>query len=154
MTNSHTVDVQIRNRFFKNPWTRIKGGLNTDKYAKLLAAIMSDVSQISALTQGAIILESLNLEQNRRANSHYWISIRDQAKRLFETFNSRWSQNCPCKHLHRANLRLEMRTEYGIENGVVFRFLFSFEPRTAVAAPLPWDWRDIEIEPFQIPNNL
>lgn len=154
MTNSHTVDEKLRSKFFKNPWMRIKGGLDTNKYAKLLAEIKSDVNQIAALTKGAIILEPLRLERTRRANSDYWISVRDQARRLFESFSSRWCHTCPCQHLHRANLRLDMRTGYETEGGVMFGFLFSFEPRTTVAVPPPWDWLDVEIELLQIPNAL
>lgn len=152
MTDSHTVDVKLRSKFFKNPWTRIKGGLDNNKYAKLLAEIKSDVNQIAVMTKGAITLEPLRLERTSRANSDYWVSVRNQAVRLFETFSSRWCDTCPCQHLHRANLRLDIRKEYEIEDGVVFGFLFSFEARKTVAAPLPWDWRDVEIEVLQIPN--
>lgn len=154
MTNSHTVDVKLRSKFFKNPWLRIKGGLDTNKYAKLLAEIKDDVNQIAVLTRGAIILEPLRFERTSRANSDYWTSVRDQAVRLFESFSSRWCHTCPCQHPHRANLRLDMRTEYETEDNVVFGFLFSFEARTTVAAPVPWDWRDVEVQVLQVPNAL
>lgn len=96
---------------------RIKGGLDTNKYAKLLAEIKGDVNQIAVLTKGAIILEPLRLERTSRANSDCWVIVRDQAVRLFESFSSRWCHTCPCQHLHRAKLRLNIRTEYEIEDG-------------------------------------
>lgn len=141
------MDEKLRVKFFKNPWTRIKGGFEAEKYAKLLAEITSDIDRIATLTKGAIALDLPRLEQKRLANAtHYWINIRNHARRLFETFNSQWSCTCSCNHPHRVSLRLDMREDCNIETR--FGFKLSFDLDTAEASALPWYWRDVEIEPL------
>lgn len=146
-----TVDASRRVEFFKNVLTRVKGGFQSKKYAKLLDDIVGDINQIATLTKGAIALEPLRLEQRRRSNSAHWIRIRDHARRLFETFHSHWSCNCSCQHPHRASLRLDMRKE--LDKETRFGFKLSFDLNSAETASLPWYWRDVEIEPLSTPGS-
>lgn len=149
----NTVDVKLRHKFFNSPWKRIKGGFESAKYDKLLDDIKSDISQIATLTTGAIALKPLRLERKRRANTtHYWIGIRDHARRLFETFDSHWScNNCSCQHPHRASLRLDMRKDGNMITRFGFKLSFDLDP--AGTAALPWYWRDVEIEPLSTPGS-
>ncbi|KAH0543123.1 hypothetical protein FGG08_002549 [Glutinoglossum americanum] len=154
ITKDGTVDVAARDRFFGKPLTRIKGGFDSNRYANLLAEIVGDINQVAALTKGAIALEPLRLERKRRINAAYWVSIRDHARRLFETLSSRWSCACSCKNPHRAHLRLDVRNGGETrDRSIRFGFLFSFDINASTAASLPWDWRDVEIEPLQTPNT-
>ncbi|MCJ1264990.1 hypothetical protein MMC22_004865 [Lobaria immixta] len=146
-----TVDASRRVEFFKNFLTRVKGGFQSEKYAKLLADIVGDINQIATLTKGAIALEPLRLEQRRRSNSAHWIRIRDHARRLFETFHSHWSCTCSCQHPHRASLRLDMRKD--LDKETRFGFKLSFDLGSAETASLPWYWRDVEIEPLSTPGS-
>lgn len=147
-----TVDVDRRVKFFKDSWTRVKGGFESEKYAKLQNEIVGDINQIAALTKGAIALEPLRLEQKRRTNSTHWIRIRDHARRLFETFNSHWCCTCSCQYPHRASLRLDMRKD--LDNETRFRFKLSFDLDPAETVSLPWYWRDVEIKPFSTPGSV
>ncbi|KAF8249178.1 hypothetical protein K440DRAFT_622544 [Wilcoxina mikolae CBS 423.85] len=142
-----TVDEKIRNKFFNSFWTRISGGFNSDKYAKLLDEILGDIDQINKLTEGAIQNESLRREIKRQANDTYWISLRDHAKRLYQSLSSRWPYTCPCKHPHRASLRLDVRNIS--ETDILFGFVFSFDENPTAGTPLPWNWRNVEIKPLQ-----
>ncbi|KAF8535325.1 hypothetical protein BDD12DRAFT_938382, partial [Trichophaea hybrida] len=148
------VDFKGRDDFFKNPWRRISGGFSSDKYSTLLTKILLDIEQIATLTKGAIELEPLHLERKHRANANHWIRIQDHARRLFEILSSRWSCTYPCQHPHRANLRLDVRNGCEIDNSSIrFSFVFTFDVNTTVATPLPWNWRDIKIEPLQTPKK-
>ncbi|KAF8531431.1 hypothetical protein BDD12DRAFT_800092 [Trichophaea hybrida] len=84
-----TINEKIRNKFFNSFWTRISGGFNSDKYAKLLDQILRDIDQINKLTEGAIQNESLRREKKRQANDTYWISLQDHAKRLYQSLTTR-----------------------------------------------------------------
>ncbi|MCJ1467892.1 hypothetical protein MMC07_006517 [Pseudocyphellaria aurata] len=155
-----TVDIKQRAKFFKNPWTCIKGGFESQKYFTLWREIDADIKNIAILTDGAIKLEPIRLERKRRADTtHSWIRIRDHARRLFQTFNSHWSCSCSCQYPHRASLRLDMRKNWEMaQTGPRFVFNLSFdsdtpETVTAAAAAMPWYWRDIEIEPFSVSSN-
>lgn len=146
------MDFKLRDRFFKNPWTRVKGGFESEKYAKLLAEIISDINQLAFLTKGAIALEPLRLERKRRAkSSHYWIDIRDHARRLFDNFNSHWSRTCSCQYSHCASLRLDLRKDWNLKP--CFGFKLSFDLGAAGTVALPWYWRDVEIEPLSAPAS-
>ncbi|KAL9101607.1 MAG: hypothetical protein Q9163_003146 [Psora crenata] len=138
---SHTP----REKFFKNWWIRMKGGLNLSKFAELLQAIDNDVTKIRQLTAGGLELEPLRLERLNQRHSTYWKNIRDQAQRLFESLNSRF-HTCSCHHPHKATLRLDARRSDSGEEAVRFAFLLTFEKSECCTGELPWDWRDIEIE--------
>lgn len=157
-----SVDIKLRAKFFKNRWTCIKGGFESKKYAILLNEIDADIRKIALLTEGVIRLEPIRLEKKRRAErTHSWIGIRNHARRLFETFHSRWSCSCSCscQYPHRASLRLDMRKDSELAQiGPRFIFNLSFdsdaaETVTAAAAALPWHRQDVEIKPFSISSN-
>ncbi|KAF2464631.1 uncharacterized protein BDR25DRAFT_307145 [Lindgomyces ingoldianus] len=144
-----STDEKARKKFFKNSWTRIRGGFDSDKYATLLQDIDRDIDKISKLTSGAAQLEPLRAEKKNKIQSTYWLNIRDQAQRLFESLSSRFCP-CSCKQPHKANLRLDVRRNHNTENEAVrFAFLFTFEKSGCVPKALPWDWRDVEIEASQ-----
>lgn len=139
----------MRDKFFKNPLNRIKGGFNSEKYKTLLSSLSDDISLIATLTSGAIALEPLRLERKRKANVEYWIQFRQHAERLYEAFNSRWSSQCACQCPHQANLRLEIRKGHEFDHSPTFKFLFSFD-QSISGQSLPWDWRAVEIEPWNV----
>ena len=117
----------------------------------LLQDIDSDIDKISKLTAGAVQLEPLRVEKNR-LQSTYWKNIRDQAQRLFGSLSSQFYP-CSCHHPHKANLRLDIRKGYDVEEDTVrFAFLFTFEKSSCGPKAFPWDWRDIEIETSQCTN--
>lgn len=143
------VDVKRRTEFFKNPWTRVKGGFKSEKYAKLLEDIADNIDRIDTLTKGATALEPLRIERKRRINT---IGIRNHARRLFETFNSQWSCTCSCQYPHRVSLRLDIRKDWNMKTR--FGFKLSFDLDGAETAALPWYGRDIEIEPLSILSSM
>ena len=141
----------MRKKFFRNTWTRIKGGFDSDKYATLLEEIDRDIYKISKLTPSAIKLEPIHTGKKNRLNSTYWRNTRDQAQRLFESLSSRFCP-CSCQRPHQANLRLDVRKDYDAGGDTVrFAFLFTFQKDACMPTPLPWDWRDVEIETLQTP---
>jgi hypothetical protein len=149
------MDTKIRDKFASKTWRRIKISFDADRYAELMRAIDSDITKISTLTKGNIALEPLRLERKRRANATYWLTIRDHARRLFEILSSRWSRTCMCQHSHKANLRLDIRKICDPEqSNARFSFLFTFDEQIPnTMGKLPWNWRNVEIEPVQIPNS-
>ncbi|KAF1985809.1 hypothetical protein K402DRAFT_454804 [Aulographum hederae CBS 113979] len=140
-----TIDENARKKFFKNVWTRINGGFNSNKYAELLQAIDNDIAKISQLTARGLELEPLRVERLNQIRSMYWKNIRDQAQRLFESLNSRFD-TCSCHNPHKATLRLDARKNDSGETAIRFAFLLTFEKSEGCTGELPWNWRDIEIE--------
>jgi len=145
VSQTGTIDEKARKKFFGNIWTRINGGFNSNKFAKLLQAIDNDIAKISKLTAGGLELEPLRLERLNQKHSTHWKNIRDQAQRLFENLNSRLHA-CSCCHPHKATLRLDARNSDSDEKVVRFAFLLTFEKSECCTRKPPWDWRDIEIE--------
>lgn len=143
----------MRKKFFKSTWTRIRGGFDSDKYATLLRDIDRDIDKLSKLSAGAIQLEPLRAEKRNRLQSIYWQTIRDQAQRLFESLSSRFTP-CACNHPHKANLRLDVRKgNAGTDDATRFAFLLTFEEALCGTNPLPWNWRDIEIESSHLTSS-
>jgi hypothetical protein len=134
----------MRDRFFKNPLSRIKGGFKSEKYKELLMSLDEDINRIVLLTSGAIALEPIRLEKKRKSNAAYWTQFRLSAERLYEALHSRWPSTCACQSTHRANLRLELRRDFEPEHSSAFKILFSFETNVTVPT-LPWSWRAAEI---------
>lgn len=127
----------------------MKGGFDTDKYAALLQEIDRDIDKISKLTSGFLQLEPLQAKKRNGLQSVYWKNIREQAQRLFNSLSSRLSP-CECSHPHQANLRLDVRDIIDRDDDDDtnrFAFLLTFEALSCGPNfPLPWNWRDIEIE--------
>jgi hypothetical protein len=147
-----TLDEKARKKFFKNPWTRIKGGFDSNKYATLLEQIDRDIDKTSKLASSAIRLELIHSEKKNRLHSTYWRDIRDQAQRVFKSLSSRFCP-CSCQRPHQANLRLDVRKDRDVEEDAVrFAFLFTFQKEACTPISLPWDWRNVEIETLQTPN--
>jgi hypothetical protein len=139
------VDLQGRDRFFKNPFNRIKGGFNSEKYQKLLSSLDDDINRIVALTSGAIALEPLRLDRKRKASAAYWTQFHQHAERLYEALNSRWGASCSCQCPHEANLRLELRRETEPEHSPTFKLLFFIEKNPTTNSS--WYWRAAEVRP-------
>lgn len=147
-----SIETSLRQRFFHKPWRHIKIGFDTNKFASLLVEIEHDINQIDMLTRGSIALEPQRLERKRQDNAMYWLEIRNHARRLYESINLRWL--CACQHPHRANLRLDLRRRCEVDEASVrFGILFSFDVDGAGTMSLPWNWRDVEIEPFKAPSQ-
>ena len=97
-------------------------------------------------------MEPLRINRNRKLRSSLLKNVRDNAQSLFDILHLRWSCPCPCQLPHRANLQLSMRQDdevnepYDEDTPTRFALLFSFEKSSRVSKPLPWYWRDIEVE--------
>lgn len=146
-----TIDERSRERFFKNPWRRIKGGFDSGKYATILEGIDRDIDRITKLTPSAIDLEPIHPRKRKRANSTYWRNIRDQAQGLFESLSSQFCP-CPCQYSHQANLRLDVRRDNNAEKTLRLAFVFTFRTDACTPASPPWNWRALEIETLRPPN--
>jgi hypothetical protein len=134
-------------------WTRIKGGFGSSECEKLLEKIDQDIFKISQLISSSMKLEPIRAEKKKRLNSNSWKHIRDQALRVFKSLNAQFS-GCSCQLPHQANLRLDVRKEHITEGDAVrFAFLFTFQKDACGQGPLPWDWRDIEIETLESPST-
>jgi hypothetical protein len=151
ITPTGNIDISARNKFFNDPWVRIKGGFKSKHYKQLLDSIEEDISRISSLTSGAIALEPLRVERKRKANAEYWSQFRQHARRLYDAFSSRWPSQCACQCTHQANLRLDIQKERDIDSFPTFKFIFTFEP-PAPGHTIPWTSRAIEIEAIDIAN--
>ena len=98
-------------------------------------------------------LQPLRAEKKNRLRSTYWKNIRDQAQRMFENLSFRFHP-CSCDYPHKANLRLDVRKIYDVEEDTIrFAFLFTFEKSSCGPKDFPWEWRDIEIETSQCSNT-
>lgn len=148
------IDEEERAKFFKSKWIRIKGGIDSDGCTKLVDHILRDIDLISTMVKDAAELEGPRKKRKEQIDSSYWITVRDHAKRVFKSFESRWSQPCLCQSSHRANLQLDVRKgdEEFMSQNVRFRFVFSFDKCPTGSAVAPWEWRDVEIEPQSDPT--
>ncbi|KAB2107584.1 hypothetical protein AG0111_0g3844 [Alternaria gaisen] len=148
-TATGCVDETARNKFFNDPWIRIKGGFKSKHYKELLSSIEEDISRISNLTAGAIALEPLRLQRKRKANTDYLLKFRQQAEKLYDAFNTRWPARCACQCTHRANLRLDIQTDQEAEKPSTFKLVFAFSsPSPGHTAP--WKSLPVEIEAVDI----
>jgi hypothetical protein len=142
MGESGEVNEKTRRKFFSR-LNKVKGGFNLSKCEQLLRDIDRDIGKIERLTKGATRLEPLKKQKDQhRFQPLYWQNIRDQAQRLFESLSSRFFP-CSCNHMHQVNLRLDFQRESRLEETTRFALLLTFERSPK---PLPWDWKDVEIE--------
>ena len=130
-------------------WKSVKLGFDRKKIDKLLDQIEKDISNIADLTQNNVQLEPLRREMQRKSNTVYWQRIRNHARRLYEAISSRWL--CDCEHEHEARLKLQVRNFCDSKDISQLRFslLFSFDGVAVSTASHPWDWRGVDIEPFE-----
>ncbi|KAF2739422.1 hypothetical protein EJ04DRAFT_310925 [Polyplosphaeria fusca] len=144
------IDNAERSKFFKSKWIRIKGGIDSQGCTKLVDLIMRDIELISTMVKDAAELEAPRKRRQEQQNVSYWITIRDHARRIHNTFAACWSQPCRCQHSHRANLRLDVRKPEPDDSPTRVRFMFSlcFDQMTGSPATVPWDWRHVEIESY------
>ncbi|KAI4956191.1 hypothetical protein J4E91_000402 [Alternaria rosae] len=139
------IDTAARDRFFNDPWIRIRGGLKTKHHEQLLSSIEEDISRISSLTAGAIALEPLRLQRRRKANTDYLLKFRQQAEKLYDAFDTRWSARCTCQSTHQANLRLDIQRDDELGNPSNFKLVFTFgTPHAGHATPSKWIPVEIE----------
>jgi hypothetical protein len=123
----------------------MKGGFKSKHYKELLSSIEEDISRISNLTAGAITLEPLRLQRRRKANTEYLIKFRQQAEKLYDAFNTRWSSTCRCQFTHQANLRLDIQRDYEADKPSTFKLVLTFSsPNPGHIAP--WKSLPVEIE--------
>jgi len=143
------IDTPARSKFFNDPWIRIKGGLRTKHYKQLLSSIEEDIGRISSLTAGAIALEPLRLQRRRKANTEYLLKFRQQAEKLYEAFNTRWSPRCTCQCTHQANLRLDIQRDDETGSPSSFKLVFTFAPPHS-GHVTPWKPIPVEIEAIDV----
>ncbi|CAN9167645.1 unnamed protein product [Alternaria alternata] len=146
------VDVMARNKFFNDPWIRIKGGFKSKHYKELLSSIEEDISRIANLTAGAIALQPLRVERRRRANTEYLTKFRQQAEKLYDAFNTRWSSRCVCQSTHQANLRLDIQREEEAGKPSTFKLVFTFGSSQA-GNTAPWKSIPVEIEAVDVTDT-
>ncbi|KAI5805713.1 hypothetical protein EDC01DRAFT_609846 [Geopyxis carbonaria] len=156
LPNGH-VDKIARKKFFTSFWMRFMGGFKSENHTTLLNEVLNDINQIHKLTKVAIKLEPLRQDRRRRANTQYWVNIREKAERVFENLNSRWSRGCGCQLAHQVSLRLDIiavkETETADPATRRFCFKFSFNEKLGAAlAKAPWTWLDVDILPWEIPE--
>jgi len=149
--------VIARNKFFNDPWLRMKGGFKSKHYKALLSSIEEDINQIASLTTSAIALEPLRLQRRRKANTEYLLKFRQQAEKLYDAFNSRWSSRCMCQCTHQANLRLDIQRDEDPGKSSTFKLVFTFGS-SHPGHTVPWKPFPVEIEAVDIidtakPNN-
>lgn len=144
------VDRRAHHRFFRGTWQRIKGGFESERFEKLLGEIQNSIRQIAEFTRGSIAVAPKRVALRERTNSKYWLEIRDQARRIYESLGSIWP--CTCPNPHRASLRLDvsrtstLQEDKAIKFGVLFSYDISFgEPNCT----LPWNWREVDIQPLR-----
>ena len=148
-TPTGNVDTVARNKFFNDPWIRIKGGLKTKHYKQLLSSIEEDIGRISSLTAGAIALEPLRLQRRRKANTEYLLKFRQQAEKLYDAFNTRWSSTCACQCTHQANLRLDIQRDDETGSPSSFKLVLTFvSPHSGHATS--WKPTPVEIEAIDV----
>ncbi|KAH7085487.1 hypothetical protein BKA63DRAFT_574701 [Paraphoma chrysanthemicola] len=81
-----TIDIKLRQTFLKNLLMKTKGGFNAEQYRNTIHDIDRDIRKLTDMINGATRLESAGLEKKNRFQSAYWHSIRDQAQRLYDSF--------------------------------------------------------------------
>ncbi|KAH6878005.1 hypothetical protein BKA58DRAFT_465733 [Alternaria rosae] len=153
ITVTGAVDIITRNKFFKDPWLRIKGGFKSKPYRQLLSSIEEDINRISSLTSGSIALEPLRLQRRRKANAEYLLKFRQQAEKLYDAFNTRWSSRCTCQFTHQANLRLDIQRDDETGNHSKFKLVFTFGTSHAGYA-MPWRSIPVEIEAVDVIDTI
>ena len=108
-----------------------------------------DNSDLENLTKNSIDLEPIRLSRNEIDS---FVKIRDHLASLHDTL-ALGSWACNCAVPHRANLRLEARSNTAkaakmASKDIKFGVVFSFETTTA-STGLPWNWRETEIVPSE-----
>ena len=146
--NKRVVNDAECKKFFKGKWARIRGGFDLEGCTRHVDRIMRDIELIGTMVKDIAELEQPRKKRQQQSDSSYWITVRDHARHLFNTLESRWSQPCSCQHWHRASLQLDVRAPESetLSTGVRFRIALSFDEKTAGANTTPWDWRDVEFE--------
>jgi hypothetical protein len=113
-----------------------------------------DINKIAILTTKNIGLGPQRLDRERRKDSKVWSNIQTHAREIYETLANQLPSHCSCKHQHRADLRLEVREDQeNAKSSMRFRCLFSIDPNDSVTSPMPWNWREVDIEPRQTGNS-
>ena len=83
---NHTLD-----RFFRKSnrlWKSVMLGFDGKKINALLEQIDKDIARINDLTSENIKLEVLRQEQQQKITVSYWRTVRDRARRLYDTLSS------------------------------------------------------------------
>ena len=128
-------------------------GFDGKKINALLEQIDKDIARINDLTSENIKLEVLRQEQQQKITVSYWRTVRDRARRLYDTLSSRWSRQCDCDKRHCASLKLEVRNGdiLSTSAGIRFGVLLSYDETNshATAAAVASILQDIEIETIE-----
>lgn len=144
------VDEAEKTRFFQSTKRRIFGAFNIDKCEKLLIEIDRDVRALGELVGNISKFEGSRRRRQLSKNSHYWISIRDNAQRIYESLTHACSWPLSCGHQHRASIHLGRKTEdWGSAlPDLGFRFILSLDNEQPT--PTARTWHDINIRSEQV----
>lgn len=126
----------------------VRLGFEDGEFTSMLYSVNSGIDAIEKLLRDNAELEPLRHERRRRRSARFWDSIRGFATSLFVSIQ--WE--CTCHSEHVANLRLQMRKrdDVEIEHSSSFNALFSFTRNVSDAGPIPWVWRQAEIQLSEI----
>lgn len=105
MANTQKQSAE-RHRGVRRAWYRVKFGFDANKFSELADKIRGDINQIAALTKGSIVLAPVRRERQRRSKFECVSKLRDQSRRVFDVFRSRFGQMCRCTSSHVAGLEL------------------------------------------------
>jgi len=116
-------------------------------------AIIEDISQeierIGSFIENATKLEAPRRERRAQIDSNYWLVVRDHAKRVFKSLESRLTCPCSCEHFHQASLQLRIESESS-QTEFRVKCILSLEKNPGSTLVPPWKWRGIEIEPERV----
>ena len=145
--NQLIEDETKRTNFF------IRKGLSEIYQLRRCQAIIEDISKeiesIGSFVDNAVKLETPRREQQAQIDSTHWLVVRDHAKRVFKSLESRLSCSCSCEHFHQASLQLRIKNDT-TQSGFRVKCILSLEKKPGRNPLPPWKWRDIDIEPERV----
>ena len=94
-------------------------------------------------------LEAPRREQRAQIDSTHWLVVRDHAKRVFKSLESRMACPCACEHFHQASLQLRIENETS-QSEFRAKCILSLEKKPGPTLVAPWKWRDVDIEPERV----
>ena len=135
-------------KFFGSRWRKFKGAWQSRYNEEFFKTIHKDIKLLSKWLETKLP-ESVDTGTDgprHKSMPKHWVNIRDQAQGLYGRLGSCF-QSCPCRDLHRLNLRLSPKgVEDDADGEARFTFLLSLSPDISVAVDPPWQWRYMEIE--------
>jgi len=115
----------------------------------VIGDVCQDIQRIGSFIENATKLEAPRREQRAQVDSKHWLVVRDHAKRVFESLESRLACPCSCEHFHQASLQLRVESD-SCRNKFRAKCILSLEKKPGPTLVPPWNWRNIDIEPERV----